>query len=599
MNDNQKIIRGIGVSDGIAHAKVFLLERERAAIPHRIITDSQVETEILRFQQALEEAKKGLQEIKKGLMSAVSRDPAFIIDAHIMMLEDELLVDGAIELITKDRINAEWALRRKVSELVSVFTRMTDPYLRERGRDVEEVSERVIRELVGQITDPVIKSDEPVIVVAHELTPAETAHMAFDEVKGFATEIGSLTSHTAIVAKSLMIPAVVGAKAITGEIAHGDTILIDGHSGTVIVNPHPDTVKDYENRKKWLVDFRQTLKKFRGLPSETLDGHKIKLAANLEILEELQFMEESGASGVGLYRTEYLYLDREDLPTEDEHFQNYQKLVRASHPHGATIRTLDLGGDKFKSKLTISNEMNPAMGLRAIRFCLNRPDLFKTQLRAILKASASGKTRVMFPMISGYQEFRDAKRLLHEAREELNDQGIPIDQDIEVGIMIEIPSAVLIADELAEAADFFSIGTNDLIQYTLAIDRINENVSYLYQPLHPAILRIIKQVVDAGHRQGIPVHMCGAMAGEPSYLPVLIGLDLDELSMPMSSILRVNRILRSIKKSDAKILVEELLTYKTVLEIHEKVKQTILTKWADVYALELEEFDLDDHPPVG
>jgi phosphotransferase system enzyme I (PtsI) len=302
---------------------------------------------------------------------------------------------------------------------------------------------------------------------------------------------------------------------------------------------------------------------------------------------------------VGLYRTEYLYLDREDLPSEDEHFESYRQLAEATHPHGATIRTLDLGGDKFKSDLTVSEELNPAMGLRAIRLCLNRPDLFKTQLRAILRASAFGKVRVMFPMISGFQEFRDAKRLLYEAAAELEAKGIVFDREIEIGVMIEIPSAAMIAEELAQAADFFSIGTNDLIQYTLAIDRINEHVSYLYQPLHPAVLRIVRQVVLAGHKYGIPVDMCGAMAAEPIYLPVLLGLELDELSMPMSAILRIKRILRSLRQEDAKRLVDELYHYRTAQEIRERVRQEIRSRWTESFALEREAFEEDDSPTVG
>ena len=598
LNHNKRL-RGIGVSEGIAHGRVFLLERERISIPFRSLTGPQAAEEIERFRQALDRTRQGLADIKQAVMQAESREPAFIIDAHLMMLEDDLLVKGTEDVIGAELVNAEWALRKKTGELLEIFSRMTDPYLRERGRDVEEVSERVIRELVGKAESPLASVEGPVIVVAHELTPAETAHMAVDKVMGFATDIGSPTSHTAIIAKSLGIPAVVGLKTITQHVAYGDNLLIDGHAGLVIVNPNPDTLLEFESRKKWLADLRQVLRQYRDLPSETADGRTVGLAANLEIIDEIQYLDDSGAEGVGLYRTEYLYLDRETMPDEEEHFENYRQLIEATKPHGATIRTLDLGGDKFKSDLTVSQELNPAMGLRAIRLCLSRPDLFKVQLRAILRASAFGKPRVMFPMISGYQEFRDARRLLNEAAEEVAARGQAYDRDIEVGVMIEIPSAVMIAEELAESADFFSIGTNDLIQYTLAIDRINEHVSYLYQPLHPAVLRIVREVVRAGHKHHIPVHMCGAMAAEPVYLPVLLGLELDELSMPMSAVLRIKRIMRSIRQEDAKKLVDELFRYKTAQEIHERVRQEIMSRWADAYVLEPEAFEEDESAPVG
>lgn len=582
----QKRMTGIGASEGIVYGRVVLVERERISIPHRILEPAQVGQEIERFMAALDRAKQGLQEIRVAVMSAPSHEPAFIIDAHLMMLEDELLVEGAIELISKERVNAEWALRRKVAELVATFSRMTDPYLKERGRDVEEVSERVIRELVGKSEEPWTALEEPAVVVAHELTPAETAHMAFERVLGFATNIGSTTSHAAIVAKSLRIPAVVGLKTITSEVAHGDAILIDGHGGAVIVNPSPQDIRDFERRQQALDHLNQELKPYLHLPAQTLDGFPVILAANLEILDEIQFLKERGAEGVGLYRTEYLYLDRKDLPSEDEHFEGYKQLVRATHPDGATIRTLDLGGDKFKSVIAISDELNPAMGLRAIRLCLHEPELFRTQLRAILRASAFGKARVMFPMISSFEEFEEANRILEEEAAKLRDQGVAMDAEIEVGAMIEVPSAAFIAEDLAQAVDFFSIGTNDLIQYTLAIDRINENVNYLYQPLHPAVLRIVRQVVNAGHQHGIPVYMCGAMAAEPFYLPVLIGLDLDELSMPMASILRIKKILRGIKKADAQALLEELFTYRSTEQIIARVRKEIQDRWGEAYSLE-------------
>jgi len=597
MDENNKSIkrmRGIGVSEGIAFAKVFLLERERTTIPHKIIPVNEVENEVERFREALQRARQSLSEIKESLEQARSREPSFIIDAHLMMLEDDLLTEGVADLIRNEGINAEWALRKKVGELSAVFAGMKDPYLRERGHDVEEVAERVIRELVGRNSELLAEIAEPTIVVAHELTPAETAHMAVNKVIGFATDIGSPTSHAAIMAKGLRIPAVVGLKNATREINHDDTILIDGHAGEVVVNPSGQVVEEYESRRKWLEEMKLVLAKYKDLPSVTQDGHEVTLAANIEMIQEIEFLEESGAQGVGLYRTEYLYLDRDGLPSEEEHYKSYREVIERTAPHGATIRTLDLGGDKFKSALSLADEINPAMGLRAIRLCLHNPDLFKDQLRAILRASAHGKARVMFPMVSGHREFARAKELLSEAAEELDKKGMPFDPNIEVGIMIEVPSAAFMAETLADEADFFSVGTNDLIQYTLAIDRVNESVNYLYQPLHPAILKIVREVVKAGKSAGIPVYMCGAMAAVPDFLPVLLGLGLDGLSMPMGSILRIKRILRSIKKQDAEALTDELLQMRTVDQIKERVKKDIQTRWAEVYALELEAFSQEE-----
>ncbi len=581
------------MSDGVAVAKVLVLERERIVIRHRIIPREKVPEEVARFREAHQRAARSLTEIKEAMIGASSREPAFIIDAHLMMLEDDLLIEGVIELIESEMINAEWAIRKKVTELMAVFSRLSDEYLRERGKDVEQVAERVVRELVGKTEDNVNLGDGPVIVVARELTPAETAHMALENVVGFATEIGSPTSHAAIVAKSLRIPAVVGLKNLTREAGQGDVAVIDGHSGLIILNPSPETIDEYESRRKWLSELRLVLKRYKDLPAETEDGRRIKLAANLEILEELAFLPDSGAEGVGLYRTEFIYLDHKGLPSEEEQIENYERLIKAVHPHGATIRTLDIGGDKFKSDLTVTNEQNPAMGLRSIRLCLNRPSLFKTQLRAILRASASGKTRVMFPMISGHEEFLQARELLAESMDELDKEGRAFDRDLEVGLMIEVPSAAIIAPQLAKVADFFSIGTNDLIQYTLAIDRMNEHVTYLYEPLHPAVLRIIKSVVDAGHEAGIPVTMCGAMAADSASLPVLVGLGLDELSMPMGSMLMLKKILRGINGREARTLVEELFQYNLAREIRNRVKREIRTRWAEAYALELEAFEIE------
>ena len=581
-----KVLRGVGASPGIVAGKAFTLSRERVVVPRRQIRPEQVPRELHRFQEAVAEAQRELQKAKEQVALSLPREALLIMDAHLMLLADEMLVGHAAQLIEEEQINAEWALRKVLDDLADLFRKMKDSYLRERGLDIEVVGELLLRWLVGSQETRLTQIEEPVIIVAHDLSPAETAQLAGKKVLGFATDVGSRTSHTAIVANSLQIPAVVGLERITREVNPGDLLILDGSSGTVVVNPTETICREYQERKQRLEVMTRELRKYVDLPSTTLDGHRVRLAANLEILEEIQYLKDSGAEGVGLFRTEYLFLGRSDLPSEDEHYQHYRRLIEAVAPHGATLRTLDLGGDKFASQLLMPDEMNPAMGLRAIRFCLASPEIFKTQLRGILRASAHGKIRVMFPMVSGFHEIREAKRLLREAADELDRGGVAFDHQIQVGMMVEVPSASLMADRLAKEVDFFSIGTNDLIQYVLAIDRINEHVSYLYEPLHPAILQIIRQVVDAGHAAGIEVHICGEMASDPLHLPLLVGLGLDELSMPATSIPRIKKILRGIKKSDAEAFARELFRFDTAREVLDFVLNEIKSRWADAYALE-------------
>jgi phosphotransferase system enzyme I (PtsI) len=581
-----KILKGVTASEGIVAGKIFLLERERVMIPRRILHEEHVPQEVLRFKDALEETKKELVEIRERVSSTEARESLFIINAHLMMLEDEMLERETMERIQNEKINAEWAFRRVLDGLAEIFNNMQDEYLRERGRDINAVGEKVLRKMVGQEEFQIKEIKEPVIVVAHDLSPDETAQMALENILGFATDVGSRTSHTAIVARSLQIPAVVGLERITREVSPGDWLILDGTTGQAVINPSPDACKEFQEKKGRLEYVNQELKKYVNLQSESADGFRVRLAANLEILEEIRYLQAYGAEGVGLYRTEYLYLDRQELPDEEVHFQNYRKLIEATSPHDATIRTLDLGGDKFAHPLHLAEEMNPAMGLRAIRFCLKSPEIFKTQLRGILRASAFGKARVMFPMVSVLEEIREAKRLLQEAAEELDRERISYDHQIEIGIMIEVPSASLMAAELAQEVDFFSIGTNDLIQYILAIDRINEHVSYLYEPLHPAVLRVIRQVVQGAHQAGIEVHMCGEMASEPLYLPVLVGLGLDELSMPAIAIPRIRKILREIKRSDAEVLVEEIFNMVSASQIRSVIEEAARTRWEEAYSLE-------------
>ena len=581
------VLRGIGASPGIATGKVFILSRERVVVPRRQIQAEQVKQELHRFQTAVAEAQRELQNAKEQVAASLPREALLIMDAHLLLLSDEMLVGHAAQLIEEELINAEWALRKVMDELSALFRKMKDSYLRERGQDIEVVGEVLLRRLAGSPEMSLAEIKEPVIVVAHDLSPAETAQLAGKKILGFATDVGSRTSHTAIVASSLQIPAVVGLERITREVSPGDLLILDGSSGSVVLNPTETTRREYQERKHRLQVMTRELRKYVSLPAVTPDGYHLRLTANLEILEEIKYLKDAGAEGVGLFRTEYLYLDRTDLPSEEEHYQHYRRLIEAVSPHSATLRTFDLGGDKFASQLNLADEMNPALGLRAIRFCLASPEIFKTQLRGILRASAHGKIKVMFPMVSGFHEIREAKRLLAESAADLDRQGIAFDHEIQVGMMVEVPSAAQMADRLAKEVAFFSIGTNDLIQYILAIDRINEHVSYLYEPLHPAVLQVIRQVVEAGHRAGIEVHMCGEMASDPLHLPLLLGLGFDELSMPATNIPRVKKIVRGIKKSDAAAFARELFRFDTAREVLEFVRAEIQSRWAEAYSLEL------------
>jgi phosphotransferase system enzyme I (PtsI) len=429
------------------------------------------------------------------------------------------------------------------------------------------VGDSILRNLVGEELEKISGIDEKAIVVAHDLSPADTAQMDREKIIGFATDIGGKTSHTSIIARAMEIPAVGGLENVTDQVETGDHIIVDGLSGRIIINPCEATFKEYLDRQRRYRYLEKEIHKYADLPAETIDGKRIHIAGNIEIMDEIPALVSHGAEGIGLYRTEFLYLNRTSPPDEDEQFEAYLEVLRKVAPDPVTIRTLDVGMDKFMRFFDHPLELNPAMGLRSIRFCLKEKPLFKVQLRAILRASAHGRLRIMFPMISGVDELRKARALLDEAMEELDREGIEYDRSLEVGIMIEVPSAALVADLLAVEVDFFSIGTNDLIQYALAIDRVNEHVAYLYQPLHPAVLRLIKQVVDAGHRAGIRVGMCGEMAGEPLYAMVLLGMGLDELSMNAYSIPRVKKVIRGANMKAARELVKEVLVLPTAEDI--------------------------------
>ncbi len=583
------ILKGMAASEGIVAGPAFVMTSVRLPIPRRLLTEEQAPEEIERLRAALREAVSELEEVKKEFGDRFAKEAFYIIDAHSLLIQDQALWAEVEQKIREGRINAEWAVRKTIDEWLKAFASLKDDYLRERGHDVELVCERVLDKLVGHQEKDLRKIQEPVILVAHDLRPDQTAQMFFSKVLGFVTDTGSRTSHTAIVARSLEIPAVVGLEQVTRVVEDGDVIILDGVEGNVIVNPDDDLCSSYLQKKAEWESVNKLLEEYATPPSVTQDGRCIQLCANLEILDEIHFLPKYGAEGVGLYRTEYLYLNRADLPNEDEHFENYRRLAEAVAPYQATIRTFDLGGDQFVGEPRLggaTEEINPALGLRAIRFCLRRPEVFKAQLRGILRASAYGKIRIMFPLISDLNEVLAAKRMLQESMSELDREGIKFDPELLIGIMIEVPSAALLAERLAEEVDFFSIGTNDLIQYVLAIDRVNEYVSYLYQPLHPAVLWMIKRTVEAGHRAGIEVAMCGEMAGDPLLLPVLIGMGMDQLSMPARLIPKVRKVMRGLRVSELTPMVEELLKLSTVEDIRNRIKGLIEKDWAEAYRME-------------
>ncbi len=576
-------LKGVGASAGVAIGRAYLVDRSRVKVIYQYLLDeNKTEEEVDRFRQAVEVAEDQLRQIKEEIPEEI-KDHAGIIDAHRLILRDRLIYDATIELIRGEQINAEWALKKNVEKAQEAFSRIKDEYLRSRIKDVEDVSERILRNLTGKKTESLLEFSEPVIIVSHDLSPADTTQMRLDKVLGFATDMGGKTSHTAIIAQSLEIPAVVGLERITHDFQSGVLIILDGNNGEVIINPDPQTLADYTERKSRYEQFQTEIARYSHLPAETLDGHIVTIQANIELMEELNSVLESGAEGVGLFRTEFLYLSQKGLPDEQTLFENFREVARRFAPAPVTIRTLDIGGDKFASHLDLAEEMNPALGLRAIRFCLKEVDIFKRQLRAILRASPYGRLKILFPMISDLDEVAQAKAILEEVREGLKLEGVIVAANIPIGIMIEIPSAVTLADLLAREVDFFSIGTNDLIQYSLAIDRVNEHVAHMYQPLHPAILRLIHRTIEAGHQAGIPVAMCGEMAGDPLYIPILLGLGLDELSMNPVTVARVKQVIRLVSWEESRRMVQEALTLKTTEQVNRFVRLQMSRRFPELF----------------
>ncbi|GEJ58620.1 phosphoenolpyruvate--protein phosphotransferase [Anaeromyxobacter diazotrophicus] len=564
-------LMGLAASPGIVVGRCWPVDRKRVRAPRRRVTVEEVPAEIARFKAALEASDRQLAEVREKVEQLEGAEHTAIIDTHRLMLKDEMLVDEAQRLIREDQINAEWAVKRAIRKIKAAFSELADDYFKERRADVEYVGERIIKNLTGEAAEVPEPPPEGAVIVARDLSPADTALLLHErKVAAFVTDLGTKTSHTAIVARALDVPAVVGVGRLSALADRGDWIVVDGQRGVVVLNPSPGERSDYEAaRERWLTQERELMATSQ-LPATTTDGVRVELDGNIEFAEEVKSLLAHGGEGVGLYRTEFLYMGRSDLPTEEEHYRTYRQILEQLAPRPVTIRTFDLGGDKLPLGVRTHDD-NPALGLRAVRYCLRHPDMFRTQLRGMLRASVHGHLRIMFPMVSGVNELRAAKRFLGEAREELRREGVETRLP-PVGIMVELPSAAIIADRLARECDFFSIGTNDLIQYTMAIDRQNKDVAYLYRPLHLAVLRTLKLVCDAGRQAGIPVSMCGEMAGEPLFVLVLLGLGMTELSMNGGSIPLVKRIVRQASAADGQRLVGRLLELTAADEIEREVR---------------------------
>lgn len=565
----EKVYRGIAVSAGVCRGKILVLHRARHVIARRELAEPDVPAEIKRFEQSLVSTRKQIKDVQRRVVENMSASEGDIFDAHLMMLEDRALIDEVIRLVREQKVNAEFAFHGVAERYVAAMEGVDDEYLRERAADMKDLIGRVLDNLL-EVKDAFDLKHlaEPCILVSHDMSPSTTAQLDKKFVLGFATDVGGKTSHTAIMARSLDIPAVVGLQSVSEELESGDYALLDGYNGTVIVNPTDKTLFEYGQLEKNKASLEEKLHEILRQPAVTLDGKAIHLSANIEDQNDIEAVIAHGAEGVGLFRTEFLFINREKPPGEEEQYQVYRKVAAALKPEPVIIRTLDLGGDKFASHLQLASEMNPFLGWRAIRFCLAQPELFRAQLRAILRASAEGNVKMMYPMISGLDELVQANALFDKCKNELRTEKVPFDENLEIGVMIEIPSAALIADALARRAKFFSIGSNDLIQYTLAADRTNEKVSHLYEPTHPAIVRLIKVTVEAARKNGIWTGVCGEIGGDPVLVPLLVGLGVEELSAAPPVIPEVKYMIRRIKLSEAEKLAEFALNSESPSEIY-------------------------------
>jgi phosphotransferase system enzyme I (PtsI) len=555
--------QGVGVSPGIARGKIHVVRDDGDEVARHRIQPGDVPNEIGRFETALIQTRAQILEMQERIAESIGAKDAGIFDAHLLVVEDRTLIDEVLRKLEADLCNVEFVFQEVATHYADTLSKIDDPYLRERALDIQDVTRRVIRNLLGKAPKSFLALAETHVLVAHNITPSDTATMNREYVLGLATDLGSRTSHTSIMARSLGIPAVVGLHDATEKLETGQQVLVDGYSGVLILDPTPETLWHYGELEQRKVQVAQQLTRLRETKSTTRDGRHIVLSANIELPDEVEAAPRNGAEGIGLYRTEFLYLNRTTLPGEEEQYAVYRKVAEQVQPHPLIIRTFDLGGDKVAGAVDSNDEMNPFMGERAIRFCLEHPDMFKAQLRAIIRASAVGNVKIMFPMISGLEELRRALACLEECKAELKREGQAFNDQTEVGAMIEIPSAAISAERLAREVDFFSIGTNDLIQYAIAVDRVNERIAHLYEPAHPAVLRLLKMVADGAHAHGIWVGVCGEMAGDLALVPLLLGLGMDELSVGASLVPRVKRAVQSLAHTECQQLVAELLELDT------------------------------------
>ena len=568
-------LQGIAASDGIAIAKVYTLTEPDLTVTKVTVEDS--EKEVSRLDDALAASIKDVELIKETALKNLGEEEAQVFDAHLMVLSDPELIGQVKDSITSNKVNAESALKEVTDMFISIFAGMEDnPYMQERAADIRDVSKRILAHLLGvKIPSPATIKDE-VIIVAADLTPSDTAQLNRQYVKAFVTDIGGRTSHSAIMARSLEIPAIVGTKEVTSIAKDGDIIIVDGLSGDVFLNPSEEVVAEYRAKAEAFAAQQAEWEKLKDSKTYTKDGHQVELAANIGTPKDLEGVVNNGAEGVGLYRTEFLYMDSHEMPTEEDQFEAYKAVLEGMNGKPVVVRTMDIGGDKELPYLPLPHEMNPFLGYRAIRISLNEPEMFRTQLRALLRASVFGKLRIMFPMIATLNDFRGAKALLEEEKAKLIAEGVAVSDDIQVGIMIEIPAAAVLAHQFAKEVDFFSIGTNDLIQYTMAADRMNERVSYLYQPYNPSILTLIKHVIDSAHKEGKWAGMCGEMAGDQTAVPLLVGLGLDEFSMSASSVLKTRSLIAKLTLSDMQALADKAINEcATVQEVEALVKEAV------------------------
>jgi phosphotransferase system enzyme I (PtsI) len=568
LQKGEQTFRGIPVSAGVCQGKILVLGRSRPTIGKRSLSDGELPEEINRLEKALVQTRQQLVEVQRRVSEGMGAEEGSIFDAHLLVLEDRTLLDEVVRVIQEQKVNAEFAFHTVAERYATTLAAIEDDYLRERATDMRDVTARVLNNLLGLEEEVDLRHlREPCVIISHDLTPSNTAQLDKRNVLGFATDVGSKTSHTAIMARSLRIPAVVGLKDASLQLESGQYALLDGFNGVIIVNPADQTLLEYKQLIRKQVTLQEKMRDILLKPAVTLDGHRVFLSANIEQPADAENVKANGAEGVGLFRTEYLFINRELPPSEEQQYQAYREAAAALKPLPVVIRTLDLGGDKFLAHMPVPTELNPFLGWRAIRFCLQERDIFREQLRAILRASAEGNVKMMYPMISGLDELNQANALVEEYKAELRQENIPFDEHLEIGAMIETPSAVIVAESLAKRLKFFSIGTNDLIQYSLAVDRMNEKIAHLYEPTHPAIVRLIKSTVEAAHQHKIWVSVCGEMASDPVLAPLLLGLGVDELSAAPPLVPPIKFIIRRLKLSEAKEVAEFALRSESAAEI--------------------------------